>query len=582
MSLITQGPVLETTLSTTFVPSTNLTDGLARASWRFLLPSLQLDGTLCLGLPPLATLRVLAAMSSWVSAVSTGSHEQKKMVEEIKRERIPNVRVFGASELHGMAIPDKSVSLMFLADESRSIDLFRNAELVSRFLRVLGDEGVIYFETHNLFEGLAGRKFLKKLSRWGFESQRIFWLTPLRGELQTAFPLRDHGMSKYLFISVLPGQSRKMRMISCLGSLLSRTRLLRYIAPRHAMLLQRSEVNGDNHQPPQYLVSLGRKAGVDLTGLRSGLSARGKYNANKTIIYLFDDDSKEPKLVVKITRAAEFNYRLENEYRALSLLREKGFVDRRTFPELAFFGRHANLAILGEQAVRGVPFRSRTKATVNCPLARKVIDWIVDLGIASSERSAVSGVEVGQALMKLLQKFDEIYKVSGSEYEFLHTQIMSIGKTDGYFPLVFQHGDPGTHNILVSRQAKITVLDWEAAETQGMPLWDLFYFMRTYGNWISRKAGITDQLRSFGRHFLESSEFKTLLSETITRYRKGIGLDDHLIEPLFYTCWMHRSLKESTRLSQPFLQNGTYVNLLRFCIAQRNAFFGDASLHPIT
>jgi hypothetical protein len=44
-----------------------------------------------------------------------------------------------------------------------------------------------------------------------------------------------------------------------------------------------------------------------------------------------------------------------------------------------------------------------------------------------------------------------------------------------------------------------------------------------------------------------------------------------LIEPLFYTCWMHRALKESTRLTAGNLERGHYFSVLSACIEHAEA-----------
>jgi hypothetical protein len=62
-----------------------------------------------------------------------------------------------------------------------------------------------------------------------------------------------------------------------------------------------------------------------------------------------------------------------------------------------------------------------------------------------------------------------------------------------------------------------------------------------------------------------------LLVKSTARYRAGTGLETGLIAPLFYTCWMHRALKEATRLSVSSLATGHYFNLLRRCIEKRNS-----------
>jgi len=41
-----------------------------------------------------------------------------------------------------------------------------------------------------------------------------------------------------------------------------------------------------------------------------------------------------PEAIVKITRAPQFNYRLENEYRILSILAKERFVEPTTFLRL--------------------------------------------------------------------------------------------------------------------------------------------------------------------------------------------------------------------------------------------------------
>ena len=44
------------------------------------------------------------------------------------------------------------------------------------------------------------------------------------------------------------------------------------------------------------------------------------------------------------------------------------------------------------------------------------------------------------------------------------------------------------------------LLDWEAADAEGMPLWDLFHFLRSFEFSLSKEAGRHDHLRSFADH----------------------------------------------------------------------------------
>jgi thiamine kinase-like enzyme len=173
--------------------------------------------------------------------------------------------------------------------------------------------------------------------------------------------------------------------------------------------------------------------------------------------------------------------------------------------------------------------------------------------------------------MKLFTRFIEIYRVTPEQHTFLKNQIAIIGRSQEAFPLVFQHGDPGTWNVMATPTGQAVFLDWEAAEPQGMPLWDLFYFMRSYAVWAARLGGVRSSLQGFTRQLLTGSELSQLLIQATHRYCQRTDLPHHLIEPLFYTCWMHRALKEATRLVPAKLEKGHYVNLLGLCIEQRDA-----------
>jgi hypothetical protein len=560
--------MLENTLSTEFLPGTNLTGGVARAAWRFLLPNLELERIVCFGVPAAPTLNVLANMGKEMLVSSTDAGKIDAIRQKIDAQKVTLSHIV---DFNRLPLPDKSVSLVFLAGKKELANLLPDAIFLAELNRLLKEDGAIYFEMKALSERAVARQMMQSLAELGFKARREFWLTPFKGELRTAFPLEDQ-MSKYLFTNTLYGRSPKKRALSRAGVMLCQAGLLRHLAPRRAIFVQRSAPAREKKAPPQYLIDLARKSGVDLSAMACGLSARAKFNANKNIFYLFDPARPDQAaVVVKMTRAPEFNKRLENEYRVLASLHEKRFVDKGTYPQPLFFGTHAGLAILGQKAVHGEPFRRRTTAAIDCPLANDALNWIVQLGIASSNPAAANAAAAEAALMKLYRRFAEIYPLSDLEADFLAEQIKSIGRAAKKFPLVFQHGDPGTWNMLASPESRVIVIDWEAGEPEGMPLWDLFYFMRTYGSWMSRAQSKRNPLQSFSQHFLEPSPLHEMLSAALKRYCAGAGLETETIAPLFYTCWMHRALKEATRLQKGALADGTYFNLLRLCIERRNS-----------
>jgi phosphotransferase family enzyme len=342
------------------------------------------------------------------------------------------------------------------------------------------------------------------------------------------------------------------------------------LARRYGVLAGRG-AKSLNAQPPRYLQTIAGQAGVDLTDYRWGLAAHGQYTSRKVLFFLFEGASETPAYVVKMTRDRALNPRLENEQRALMQLAERALGDRETLPGVAFYGHHGGLAIVGETVVAGVPFRKRADGSADCRYLHAAVDWLIELGAATADPSGAPPHQVAKGLETLFNRFTHIYQVTPEQREFLASQIATIAASRAAFPLVFQHGDPGSWNILATPSGGAAFLDWEAFEQHGMPLWDLFYFLRSYGVWSARKAGTHDSLKGFSQQYLADSALGALLVDVTRRYCERSGLAPELVEPLFYTCWMHRSLKEAARLPTARLERGHYVSLLRLCIQQRNA-----------
>jgi len=331
-----------------------------------------------------------------------------------------------------------------------------------------------------------------------------------------------------------------------------------------------SEENGLCH-PPRYLCNIAREAGLDLTHFQYGLSANGEFQSRKTLFFLFSENETKPSYVAKLSRDPNFNDRVERERDALKQLADLDHSIAGAVPRLAFFGYHNNLAILGQSAINGQPFVERTRATVDCPHARQAIDWIGELGTATTESSTQTPGETAEALEMLLERFLGLYRLDSRRRKFLTSQINKLRETSAVCPSVFLHGDPHSTNLMVTESGGIAFVDWEASDPRGMPLWDLLFFLRAYCMLVTRVRNSADQLKAFEKHFLRRSSLHTLILESVEGYCEKLDLPTDLIEPLFYTCWIHRALRESFQLSAEGLNQGHYFNLLKLCIDKHDA-----------
>jgi hypothetical protein len=317
-------------------------------------------------------------------------------------------------------------------------------------------------------------------------------------------------------------------------------------------------------RPPAYIRDIAAAYGLDLCGYRLGLAAPTGYASRKTVMFLFSGADREPELVVKLARDPRQNERLENEWRALRWLGDADVEGE--VPTAVFFGHHAGLAILGESAVHGTPFREITSATHDCPLARASLEWLLGLGRGTAHQ-VQDADDVVAAMTELAARFMALYRLTKAQRAALQRHVDALAEAGSSLPLVLQHGDPGTWNLLVGAAGTPAFLDWEAAERHGMPLWDAFYFMRSFAVTVARHRRRTSRLAAVRRELLADGPLSRLLSAAAERHCVDIGLDRSLVEPLFATCWMHRALKEATRLSPGRVDSGHYVNLLRLCLS---------------
>jgi SAM-dependent methyltransferase len=539
-------------LEARFAPGSNVKGAVGGANWCFLLPRLDLGRVVCLGRPSPAALTTLAGLGDEV-AVCAPANDLSRLRRSLGSAEPTNVSFF-ESDVAGAPLPDGSADLVVVP----RLPVLRGrvrADWVARARRLLKPDGIAYVE---------GR-FLGRL-----DPVPLLHLAPAAGEVRVAAPLQDRQAVGYLERRFLKRGVVRRQLLRRPRRVLARQPAVTRIVRRRGVLIGRPSERL-HAGPPEYIRAIAAGAGVDLENRRWGLAAPGDYPSQKVLLFLFPSAGETPESVVKITRDPELSFRLENEGRALTILREHGLGTDETLPRPLFSGSHRGLAVLGESAIEGAPFRDRTQATADCPYARAAVEWLLELGKATASPARAGTPSALSGLDALCERFMRTYRLEPKEEDFLAAHAAALVRSGDGFPLVFQHGDPGPWNVLVTPDGRPAFLDWEAAEPRGMPLWDLFHFLRSYGLLVSRAAGTREALQSFAEQFLESSAVNRLLVDTTSRFCAQTGLAAGLVEPLFYTCWMHRGLKEAATLPPHRLEGGRYVSILRLAIERRDS-----------
>lgn len=556
-TLTDQGAVLAHARSSTFAVGERESRP-AGAVWALLLPSLELETVLCVGVPSVAALSMLSRLSETVAIACGGPDECARVTRRSATAGLANVTAF---------CPADPLPLLGQVD----LAVISGGRAAAR-LSAGGWLGGTVAEARAVFVDLGGGGMGSSASAHvhrltaSLGPMHVMRLTPSSGEVRTVAPAGDAPTLAYLdglAAADAPGRTADVR------NLARRAGRLRHSGSRSgALVLQGGRA--DRFAPPAYVSDIAELAGVPIADHRVGLSAPSDDASRKAMLFLFAPERDEPEYVVKLTREAAYNDRLENEWRALRLLDEAGLGGSGLVPRPAFFGHHAGLALLGQSALQGTPFRRRTTARPDCLHARRAADWLLELGSATAH-PAPDNELAALSLRDLLARFGAIYGLTGDQFAYLDGQIDVIEQHPEALPLVFQHGDPGTWNLLVTEDDRPAFLDWEAAEPDGMPLWDLFYFVRSFAVSVARVAGVGSTLSGFGRQLLRDQPVNRLLVDAVERTCDDLGLARELVEPLFLTCWVHRALKEAGGLAPGRLDSGHYVNLVRLCIDRSDA-----------
>jgi hypothetical protein len=435
-------------------------------------------------------------------------------------------------------------------------------ELVRRTggVRALGDHlaptGAVYGEFHGGERGLA--------ESWeGAAARLAVW--PAFGPARVFVPSADHHTIEQLgALGFLParGSAGPMRRIL---NRLAELRAGGHRTRRWAELAVGPAIASVG--PPAYVVEIARAAGVEIEAAPWALAAPGDYASQKVLLLLFGPTDRNPWTIVKLGADPAHAGRLRNEAAVLAHLGKLDLPDGMV-PTLRFAGEHAGRGVVGQEWIRGRAFTSASDARIDSPQLAAAVAGLTSLAATSIERLPAAGV--GAALRDLFDRFRQIHDLPAEETDYLDAQVRAVEDHPGTLPVICQHGDPGAWNLLVDEAGRVAFLDWESGERHGLPLWDLAHFQCSFGAWAARREGARRRLAASVRHFATPTPLQARFTAQIADLAAVVELPRPMIRPLFYTCWMHRTLKEATRRTPATLDRGLYRRLLRELIRRRD------------
>jgi aminoglycoside phosphotransferase len=261
-----------------------------------------------------------------------------------------------------------------------------------------------------------------------------------------------------------------------------------------------------------------------------------RFRASSHVVFLIIAPNKpEPLLVAKLPRLAGASASVEREVANLRAVHDRRAGGFDSIPRVIAFEEYLGRSILVETALVGQPL---DPATVRRDRARgcdAVAGWLAEL------QWTVSGADLAEAdwfsrlVERPLRHFQSVFPLSVDEAQLLErTWELIAPLRDVAPPMVFEHGDLSYPNIMLLKDGTPGVVDWELAEPQGLPTYDLFFFL-TYVAFASHNARkSSDYLAAFHAAFFGHAAWAR---PYVAAYARRLQLPPHTLTPLFVLSW---------------------------------------------
>lgn len=273
------------------------------------------------------------------------------------------------------------------------------------------------------------------------------------------------------------------------------------------------------------------------------------------LFFVLAKGQRHPVLVAKTPRLAGDNRQLEKEtsnLRNVHAVRAGGFD---SIPKVIAFEDWRGHRLLIETAVEGQPLKRDFVRLYPHAGIEPVTAWIIELHAASAASSARDKRWFERLVETPVRQLQTVFPSGSPEQELigrLHEYIASLRALE--FPLVFEHGDFCSPNILIGRNSRISVVDWELAEPNGLPAVDIFFFLN-FAAFSKRQATENSAfLSAFRDAFFGGSAWAV---PYIFRYSDGVHLKRDVLKPLFLLCWTRIIANVIVRLKDNLNSEGT-------------------------
>ncbi len=253
------------------------------------------------------------------------------------------------------------------------------------------------------------------------------------------------------------------------------------------------------------------------------------------LYFVFGNLGNDPILVAKLARGITMPPFLPRERQALDLLQAIAPSKAACTPRVLAFEKLQQRWLLIETAVRGRQMSVVANHGHLDSYVKLVLAWLIDLHLSTS--AAREGDEWLDRLVfspfAQLRFASELSGLDSSRFDRCRYWLESLA--DSSCPCVFEHGDFGSANILISPDGRPGAVDWEHSEPHGLPAVDLFYFLTSLAILTHRAKTRREFVAAFHEAFFAPDAWA---KPYVATYAEALSIPACTLKPLFLACWV--------------------------------------------
>ena len=258
-------------------------------------------------------------------------------------------------------------------------------------------------------------------------------------------------------------------------------------------------------------------------------------SSSHVINFILSEGVPDPILVVKVPRIPGDDDRLIREAANLRTVHAARYGGFDSIPRLVACEEYLGHRLLIETALPGDSMSAALRRRQSESSIEAALAWLIELHQRTTQQSAHVTGWTERLIDEPLEQFMQTMPLRTDELHLIdQTRAITRVLRNRDVPLVFEHGDLGPPNILLSKRGGLGVVDWELAQPSGLPAVDLFFLLTLIGFARRRASSPAECVAAFHQTFFGESPWAR---PYIDRYAHRMQLGPELLTPLFVLCW---------------------------------------------